>query len=592
MNDNNKQNITKGELLDYGHAPYQDNPQNTTSYFVQLRHDNGVVDKKWGVDLERAIQDSGVQKGDTVILNDLGKQSVSIPDPNDPSKSKTVNKGLWELEKYEPVLDLPNTIEHDSEREQQKAPTAYNTKQYIQNEPNFNNYAKNTPNLSDFEFELPSNIKNNYIAITKNRYLLDQKTNYYDKNDKDQVNIAFEDRSSSLHTSRQDEKTIHAMLDMAQSKNWTAIKLKGTEEFKQKAWLEASLRGIEVKGYTPTEKDLAELQVKQQARTTNQVEMTAQKAPEFNQQTQQNEKVAQEQSAQEANQDELNTDNQEKSTDYKDVAEQPPKQEPSLTDDEYSKLQDIRNDYLELLPDYYRSRESGQDLSSYAQPIDDIKQRLDTVLASVGDVDFEKEPQKAKLYEKLWDMRNNAIPEIQSTIEQTQKSNTQKTAKEIKNDIRQIFQAGYKDGSITSRDELVATLKERGFEIKENEKSIRVSLPNQDKGVNLSGEVFTKDYDAIKSLKERLEPDTLKQTYPSLTNDQIVHITAFKNKLFDDYKDSNNTKVLQASLVKLEDSTKDMAQGKEMNLPSLPINEIKPDVEVRTTDNHDKSRQV
>ena len=85
---------------------------------------------------------------------------------------------------------------------------------------------------------------------------------------------------SSLHTSRQDEKTIHAMLDMAQSKNWTAIKLKGTEEFKQKAWFEASLRGIEVKGYTPTEKDLAELQVKQQACTTNQVEMTTQRTPE------------------------------------------------------------------------------------------------------------------------------------------------------------------------------------------------------------------------------------------------------------------------------------------------------------------------
>lgn len=97
---------------------------------------------------------------------------------------------------------------------------------------------------------------------------------------KQAVNIAFEDRSSSLHTSRQDEKTIHAMLDMAQSKNWTAIKLKGTEEFKQKAWFEASLRGIEVKGYTPTEKDLAELQVKQQACTTNQVEMTTQRTPE------------------------------------------------------------------------------------------------------------------------------------------------------------------------------------------------------------------------------------------------------------------------------------------------------------------------
>ena len=277
----NQDKHVKGELLDFGTAPYQDNPQNTPSYFVQLRTDNHTISKKWGVDLERAIKDAGVQKGDTIILNDLGKQPVNIPDPNNPAQSKTVHKNLWEIERYEPALDLPNAIEHDSEREQQKSPMADNTKQ--KEETIIPSQTQKTPDLAEFDW-LPDNIKNNYVAITKNRYLTDQKTNYYDKNDKDQVNLAFQDRSSSLHTSRQDEKTIHAMLDMAQSKNWTAIKLKGTEEFKQKAWLEASLRGIEVKGYTPTEKDLAELQVKQQARTTNQVEMTAQKPLETNQQ--------------------------------------------------------------------------------------------------------------------------------------------------------------------------------------------------------------------------------------------------------------------------------------------------------------------
>lgn len=167
-----------------------------------------------------------------------------------------------------------------------------------------------------------------------------------------------------------------------------------------------------------------------------------------------------------------------------------------------------------------------------------------------------------------------------------------KSATEIKNDIRQIVQNGYRDGSIKSRDDLVAILKERGFDIKENEKSIRVSLPNSDQAVNLKGEMFTKGYDAIKSIKERLEPETLKQTYPTLKDSDIVHITAYKNKLFDDNQNVNNLKVLQASLVQLETGIKELAKGKELNLPNLPINEIKPDVQVRTTDNHDKSRQV
>lgn len=277
MSDNNKKPVVKGELLSYGFAPYQDDPTQRQSYFVEIKHDNGIAKKEWGVDLERALNESNVQIGDAVILNNLGRQPVNIPDPQDETKTKTVTKNLWEMEKYEPVLDLPNVIEHDSEQEQQKSPMADNTKQ--KEEAVIPNQTQKIPDLAEFDW-LPDNIKNNYVAITKNRYLTDQKTNYYDKNDKDQINIAFEDRSSSLHTSRQDEKTIHAMLDMAQSKNWTAIKLKGTEEFKQKAWLEASLRGIEVKGYTPTEKDLAELQVTQQARTTNQVEMTAQRTPE------------------------------------------------------------------------------------------------------------------------------------------------------------------------------------------------------------------------------------------------------------------------------------------------------------------------
>lgn len=285
MNDNNKKPVVKGELLSYGFAPYQDDPTQRQSYFVEIKHDNGIAKKEWGVDLERALNESNVQIGDTVILNNLGRQPVNIPDPQDETKTKTVTKNLWEVEKYEPVLDLPNVIEHDTEREQEKAGVLDKTKENEHDDPNTPNQAKKVPDLSEFDFELPDNIKNNYFGIVKNRYLLDQKTNYYDKDDKNQVNIAFEDRNKSLHTSRQDEKTIYAMLDMAQAKNWTAIKLKGTDEFKQKAWLEASLRGIEVKGYEPNEKDLAELKARQAERTTNEVGMTAQKAPEPKQET-------------------------------------------------------------------------------------------------------------------------------------------------------------------------------------------------------------------------------------------------------------------------------------------------------------------
>ena len=792
MSDNNKKPVVKGELLSYGFAPYQDDPTQRQSYFVEIKHDNGIAKKEWGVDLERALNESNVQIGDTVILNNLGRQPVNIPDPQDETKTKTVTKNLWEMEKYEPVLDLPNVIEHDTEREQQQAVATDKTKE---NEEDVPNQPKKTPNLSDFEFELPSNIKNNYIAIVKNRHLLDQKINYYDKDDKDQVNIAFEDRNKSLHTSRQDEKTIYAMLDMAQSKGWSDIKLKGTEEFKQKAWLEASLRGIGVKGYEPNEKDLAELQAKQQARTTNQVEMTAQKPLETNQQAKVGENQpqqtppTQEQDNQGVNFDFLNENalNEPQQPpapamsdrDYTDeemalyeqqqlakweaerlslyeqnehtytdedmeryeqqvydqwennqLAEQTPPTQAEPLDigvqtQEQSHVQNDRftfeamtaedvgigeSEYLRqathitdretgehyiignydfehdgnvhngVITEYYTdeqalaerddnaliggerifsklgihdkglvnhiegdSRLTAEQLDKAVsletlkntvsnQPIMPNKE-FELVSESVKQAEFDSRElalaQTAMLrnYDVSWDRLdqhekyerlassvgeykideqkyNQFIDNLQRNINQdlsylkyetkeiNQEPTPQKSAEDIKKDIRQIFQTGYKDGSIKSRDELVEVLKERGFEVKENDKSIRVSLPNSDQAVNLKGEVFTKGYDAIKSLKERLEPETLKQTYPTLTDSDIVHVTAYKNKLFDSNRDMQTPKVLQASLVRLEDSIKDMAKGKDVNLPDLPVNEIKPDIEVRTTDNHDKSRQV
>lgn len=671
MSDNNKQ--VKGELVAFGADNYLHDPSKSMNYYAQIRTDDGKIAERWSKNLENVIKESGVRLGDTVVLTELGKEPIQID-------NKTFNKTIWDLQKYEPVLDLPNVIEHDSEREQQKSAPAISADKTKENQEDLPSQPKKAPNLSDFEWQVPDNIKNNYIGIVKNRLLQDEKINYYDKNDKDQVNIAFEDRNKSLHTSRQDEKTIYAMLDLAQSKGWSAIKIKGTEEFKQKAWLEASLRGIEVKGYTPTEKDLAELQVKQEQRTTNQVEMTAQKPIEVKQ----NEKETEQIQAQKHSY--LQLQNPISNQDYLDKIgvnfsgakverealnrQEAQKQAESFTGKELTNTHSgvkaiISNANISKMASgkafeksanekvhwsaianadklfanaifawQYQDRNADININAIHRAIAPMKLNDEVYVAkltikelareegnrvySIEAVEVEQEkspiPKMMNVDQDKQDFTqhrsNGALIDIivknaqeynnqqQKNVSDLQNANTfneplpaQKTAQEIKSDIRQIFQDGYRDGSITSRDELVAVLKERGFEIKENEKSIRVSMPNSDQAVNLKGEVFTKGYDAVQSLKERLEPDNLKQSYPTLKDSDIVHITAYKNKLVDDYKDGK-PKALQASLVQLEDSIKQMANGKEMNFPALPVNEIKPDIEVRTTDNHDKSRQV
>lgn len=248
-------NFKTGTIADVGYDDYK----GKQTFYLVLQNDKGELEAPIrGKGLEEAYKQAGdLQKGDKINLKDFGID-------------ETTKKRIWEVERHEPYQDLQNSISQDKEREIVAQKDTEKDAGDVEKEATDAWQGKTERKPEEFE-NLPSSIKNNYYAITKNRFLQDEKVNYYDKDDKDQVNIAFEDRKDSLNTSRQDEKTINAMLDMAESKNWTKIQLKGTEEFKQKAWLEASLRGIETKGYTPSEKDQAELIAKQKERTQNTV---------------------------------------------------------------------------------------------------------------------------------------------------------------------------------------------------------------------------------------------------------------------------------------------------------------------------------
>jgi hypothetical protein len=71
--------------------------------------------------------------------------------------------------------------------------------------------------------------------------------------------LRFEDHGKKLSTPVEDPKVIAHMVEVASAKNWGALELKGTDNFKQIAWLEAQSRGIETKGYQPTERDKEQL---------------------------------------------------------------------------------------------------------------------------------------------------------------------------------------------------------------------------------------------------------------------------------------------------------------------------------------------
>lgn len=256
--------VVQGKVVSHGAAPYKNDPANSDSYYVELEGDNNESRTLWGVGIRDAIQLKSIQDGEEVAFYDRGLAEGS-------------KKRNWDVERFEKLKSYENSIEEGT------APTAEKTTSLDKAENHSLQRGKYDEADDEEELDLPNSIKNQYIYKIKNRALAGEKINFYERDGEDGV-IAFEDRNKSLHTSREDSKTIKSMLDVAQAKNWSSINLKGTEAFKREAWLEAKVRGIEVKGFKPEEKDLVELQKRQEERSYNQVGVNEERSREINSQ--------------------------------------------------------------------------------------------------------------------------------------------------------------------------------------------------------------------------------------------------------------------------------------------------------------------
>lgn len=93
---------------------------------------------------------------------------------------------------------------------------------------------------------IPSSVAARYVK-------LDEKYHFHDKT------LAFEDKGTRLSTKSQNSQVIKDLITIAESRNWDSIRVRGNEEFRRAAWLEASQRGLEVSGYKPTEVEKAHL---------------------------------------------------------------------------------------------------------------------------------------------------------------------------------------------------------------------------------------------------------------------------------------------------------------------------------------------
>jgi len=88
----------------------------------------------------------------------------------------------------------------------------------------------------------------------------------------DTSRVAFTESTFRLATDTNSPSVARSMVDVAEARNWKALRVSGNEDFKRMVWLEASVRGVKTLGYEPNPGDLEVLKREREARLINRIE--------------------------------------------------------------------------------------------------------------------------------------------------------------------------------------------------------------------------------------------------------------------------------------------------------------------------------
>lgn len=88
----------------------------------------------------------------------------------------------------------------------------------------------------------------------------------------DTSRVAFTESTFRLATDTNSPSVARSMVDVAEARNWRALRVSGNEDFKRMVWLEASVRGVKTLGYEPNPFDMEVLKKEREARLINRIE--------------------------------------------------------------------------------------------------------------------------------------------------------------------------------------------------------------------------------------------------------------------------------------------------------------------------------
>jgi Ti-type conjugative transfer relaxase TraA len=113
-----------GELVKAGEAKFRPQDEDTDeSSYADVKIDDGMVHRLWGVSLPKALEKGGVSEGDTVTLRKDGVETVNVDvvvtDPETGEKrteKREVERNIWTAKLVEPAGARQERIERESHR--------------------------------------------------------------------------------------------------------------------------------------------------------------------------------------------------------------------------------------------------------------------------------------------------------------------------------------------------------------------------------------------------------------------------------------------------------------------------------------------
>lgn len=88
----------------------------------------------------------------------------------------------------------------------------------------------------------------------------------------DSSRVAFTESHLRLSTDTNSPSVARSMVDLAQARGWTGLRVSGADDFRRMVWLEASIRGVKALGYEPNIGDLNLLRREREARQSNRIQ--------------------------------------------------------------------------------------------------------------------------------------------------------------------------------------------------------------------------------------------------------------------------------------------------------------------------------